>query len=173
MQRSILARLHLIIMITVFASLCLLAVPAQAQAAAPMISVKPIWRPAQQLTTLDANGGGVTDSGDDIGYAAVDIYATSTVEFWAVGFTRTVNRLALQSYTQLGDPNSTEDDVAMITIGASWPSPYTFLPSDSVDSNGKFYFAITIQGEYTRPMGSNGVSKTLHIATLKYRIKKG
>src|SRR5574341_1069621 len=138
-----------------------------------MISVNPIWRPAQQLTTLDANGDGVTDSGDDIRYAAVDIYATSTVEFWAVGFTCTVNRLALESYTQLGDPNSTEDDVAMITIGASWPSPYTFLPSDSVDSNGKFYFAITIQGEYTRPMGSNGVSKTLHIATLKYRIKKG
>ena len=141
-------------------------------APAPSVKVTPVWRPASQLTTIDTNADGVTDPGDDIRYVVADIYATTNVEFWAVGFTCTVNKAVLESYVQNGDPNSTEDNVAMFTNGVNWISA-TNNVQNTTDTDGKINFAISELGTNALPMGSNGVSLTLHIASLKYRVKEG
>src|SRR5262245_37510877 len=97
-----------------------MSLPPTLAAPAPRIQVNPVWRPQVQLTTIDANGNGVTDPGDDIRYAVVDIYATVNVEFWGVGFICTVNNLAVENYTPFGDPNSADTAVQPFRIGSSW-----------------------------------------------------
>src|SRR5438034_9748129 len=103
-------RLWYFIMVALVGLLWATAAPTTA-APVPSIKVNPVWRPATQLTTIDANANGITDSGDDIRYVVADIYATTNVEFWAVGFTCTVNKSELESYVQGGDttPNTVED----------------------------------------------------------------
>jgi len=153
--------------------LCLLSVSV-VSAQSPSIRVNPVWRPASQLTSIDVNGDGdgVTDPGDDIRYVVADIYATVNVEFWAVGFTCTVNKNALESYVKFGDPNGTEDDVPIFDKGGDWTS-VAEQAVDTTNVDGKFNFAIAVLGEYNPPMGGNGVTQTLHIASLKYRVKEG
>jgi hypothetical protein len=149
--------------------------PVVAAPLAPSIKVNAVWRPATQLTTIDADSDGQTDSGDDLRYVVADIYATTTVEFWAVGLVCTVNKAALESYIPGNDPVGTEDNVAMLSAGGDWFINGTaqLAFKDTTDSDGKFSFGITRSGASSSVMGVNGVSTTLLLATLKYRVKEG
>src|SRR5574341_67906 len=163
---------RLIVVGVIFATFSLLAVPAQAQGAAPMITVNPVWRPAQQLKTIDLNNNGDTDPGDDIRYVAVDIYATTTVQFWAVGFTCTLNKLALERYDIYDDAGGGPgNNIPNFLPGGEWPFTFRSLKDDILNSTGELSFAIAIAGDSSPAMGTNGVSETLHLATLRFRVK--
>jgi hypothetical protein len=140
--------------------------------AAPSIKVTAAWRPTSQLTSIDVDADGMTDAGDDIRYVTADIYATVNVEFWAVDFVCTVNKAVLETYTQNGDPNSSEDDVAMFSVGTAWTYTVQLQNGNTVDTNGSLSFVISNIGDITPTMGSNGVTEVLHMATLKYRVRE-
>lgn len=164
-------RFRFLFLLCLLASLGVSTLPVEA---APMIRINPVWRPATQLTSIDADGDGQTDAGDDIRYVAVDIYATVNVEFWAIGMVCTVNKGVLESYTLFGDPVGSGDNTQIFTEGADWPGVASIAKHsiNTIDTDGKINFAISLSGETTPPMGSNGVERTLHLVSLQYRVRE-
>src|SRR5690349_22453288 len=88
-----------------------------AHAATPSITVTALWHPGTQLATVDTAPIGQTNTGDDLRYVDLELDATANVQFWAMELTCTVNKTALESYTPNSDPNSTNDNVPVVTWG--------------------------------------------------------
>ena len=139
----------------------------------PSIIVSPVWRPAAQLTTLDTVGTAypIHDAGDEYNYVDVELRVTTTVQFWATQFKCTVPSTIMDSYTQNGSPADPSDDIAMITPGPTWGN-FTQINSDFNPANGQMGATFArINGTGVNPLGTNGVTSQLLLATLRYRVK--
>jgi hypothetical protein len=141
----------------------------------PQIIVNPIWRPANQLDTVDNATIGVTDAGDDLRYVDVEIYVTSSVQFWAAEFTCTVDKTVLENYIPFNDTglDPSPDDVSPVTFGAEWSSAGGLsqnIVSNTTNLDGKVNFAAARLGTAS-PIGGNGIKKTFLLATVRYRVK--
>lgn len=153
-------------------------IPAAAQGLAPAISVEPIWRPATQLDSQDTNDAAFPtfNSGDDYRYVDAPIYVTTTVEFWTAQLTCTVNRLALGGYTHDDSgatPDDPGDDQPMVQWGPEWGNPgdnfVGFInPAFNATTGAMTFTASRLGGNWS--LGGNGVSQTLLLATLRYRV---
>jgi hypothetical protein len=180
--------------------------PHTAQAAdKPAIMVAPTWHPDLQLTSIDGsinphNGkwnpnkaDGIWDPGedgvwgneddDDLRYVEAQVMVTTSVEFWAVEMTCTVNNDVLEAYTdydQTGSPMAWHDDMPMVNWGPAWggwgaeyadyiPYDNDGLPAGFKDK-GNITFTATRMAPAT-PLGMNGTSYTFLLATLRFRVK--
>ena len=181
-------------------------VPHPAQAAEkPAITVAPTWHPDLQLTSLDGSlnpnnnkwnpnkADGIWDPGedgiwgneddDDLRYVEAQVMVTTSVEFWAVDMTCTVNKDVLEAYTdydQTGSPMAWHDDAPMVNWGPVWGAygveyadyiPYDNkgLPAGFTDNGSMTFTATRIAPAI--PLGLNGTSYTFLLATLRYRVK--
>ncbi len=143
--------------------------------AANTMTVTPIWRPGQQLTTLVADG--------DFRYVDVELLLTGNVQFWAVNVGCTFTPSVLEGYTfDSGGgttPSDPGDDVPMVTWGPEWGASGTeFIavattPGQNFDYNpatGLLSLRATRLGSVT-PLGINGASYNLLLATLRLRVR--
>lgn len=164
-----------------FAVMALAFIPAALAVDPPAISMNPTWRPATQLDSLNANGDGVTDLGDDLRYVDADIYVTASVQFWAADVTCTVDKTVLETYTLNTDVNggptnngiNSPDDTAPVTFGPEWSiggGLFSQVIKNTVNTDGKINFAASRLGGAS-PIGGNGSKQTFLLATLRYRTK--
>ncbi len=175
-------------------------IPVMAQAA-PAITVAPIWMSSTILASENSNGGafpsfddddcydpvtpgcgpGDTTFDDDVQYVDTEIWVTSSVNFWAVQMTCTVNKTLLEGYTQdLGDDgifgNGDEwtpdyrDDMPMVWLDDSWDGRSHMIEQPFNASTGTFGFTATLLGN-TPPLGSNGTNFTFPMARIKFRVR--
>jgi hypothetical protein len=139
----------------------------------PKITVAPIWRPATQLTTIDAGQPGVTNPNDDIRYVDAQIFVTTSVKFWAAQLTCTVNKAVLDTYIPGSDPNDWQDDGPVVTWGPDWGwynNDFTEIPASFNPATGVMTITATRLGN-RNGLGSNGYNYTLLLATIHYRVK--
>ncbi|MBZ0298348.1 MAG: hypothetical protein K8J31_01350, partial [Anaerolineae bacterium] len=99
-----------------FVALALLSISPVLAAARPAMTIRPIWRPGEQLTTLA--------SSNDSRYVDVQLLATGNVQFWAVNLACSFSPNVLESYTfdngGGGTSSDPGDDVPMVTWGPDW-----------------------------------------------------
>jgi hypothetical protein len=147
---------------------------------APKITVAPAWRPGTTLDSIDIGAANIFDAGtDDFRYVDVEVYVTTSVPFWAVQMTCTVSPTALTSYDDAsnngvlpgdGDPNN---NVPAVTWGPQWGTfgtDFTGVVDPYIPATGTRTFTASRLGTVS-PMGSNGVTTTILLATLRYRVK--
>jgi hypothetical protein len=143
------------------------------------ITVTPAWSAATTLTSLDTNGPAFPnhEAGDDYRYVSVGLYATTNVEFWALQVTCTVPVATLQSYTADPDNLLTPDDWGdwrrMIDPGPDWGTEgfdYVMISTPFNPTTGAMTLTISRQGQ-TTPLGANGQSRNMLLATFSYRVK--
>jgi hypothetical protein len=184
------------IMVLALAVLCLLALavaPTLAQLA-PSISVAPVWKPARELTSLDTIGAaypvwnytdnnpanGQFDGGepaDDYRYVDAVIKATTTVEFWAMELNCTVNAAVLDWYTQDttgSTPGDWGDDQFNVSTGNAWvgqDGSFIMDPMHSVAAGQLKVTSVISQRGRSLPLGRNGASTNLELASLRFRVK--
>ena len=164
------------------------AVPALA---ANTMTITPVWRPGQQLTSLDVNSNGVFDTGDDFRYVDVQLMITGNVQFWAVNMACALTPAVLQGYNVGSSVGDTGDDIPMVTWGPDWGTTGTdFIPAwmQNIDPDGAgpltaptgFNFNAT-SGTLTlratrlgnvAPLGINGANYTTMLATLRMRVRQ-
>jgi hypothetical protein len=121
---------------------------------APKITVVPSWRPGTVLTSAPG----------DTRYVDAEIYVTTSVPFWAVQMTCTVNAAALTSSdTVNGHP-------AVEWGGWSSDGMYTAVIEPFNTTTGARTFTATRLGNVS-PLGSNGATTTFLLATLHYQVK--
>jgi hypothetical protein len=143
----------------------------------PTITVAPVWRPAAQLTTVDSIGAGypLHDAGDEYMYVDAELRVTTTVQFWAAQFNCTVPPAILDSYVQNGSVTDPGDDVAMIVPGIVWGTPgsqFVQINSNFNPASGQMGATLArMNSSSTSPLGTNGTSSQLLLATLHYRVK--
>jgi hypothetical protein len=147
----------------------------------PKIQVVPSWRPGTTLDTIDNNGDGINTpplGTDDFRYVDVDIYVTTTVQFWSVQLTCTVTPTALTSYNFATGGQEDDGDTANATAPVIWGPTWGAAGADYapvVDNfdavKGSRTITATKLGN-TYPMGGpDGASQILLLATLRYRVK--
>jgi hypothetical protein len=143
------------------------------------ITVTPAWSAATTLTSLDTNGPAFPnhEAGDDYRYVSVGLFATTNVEFWALQVTCTVPVATLQSYTADPDNLLTPDDWGdwrrMIDPGPDWGTEgfdYVMISTPFNPTTGAMTLTISRQGQ-TTPLGANGQSRNMLLATFSYRVK--
>jgi hypothetical protein len=185
---------YVVVLLLLLAALSVTAAPVLAQGLAPRITVTPVWRPG---TTLDSLAAPTPD--DPFKYVEAQIFVTTTVPFWAMEMTCSVNNLALNPYDwdnplEIGYPQTadTGDDSAQIRMGPDWGgflTDYTSIPStDLVNPNTDTaqFGAFTVAGANLNlrltasrlsdpnspvaPIGQLGTQATLLMATLRYRV---
>lgn len=129
-----------------FIALLLSVTPVQAQT--PVMQVTATWSPGSQLVSLT----------DDQRFADLVIAVTGNVRFWAVQLQCTVG-----NGTQLGDP--TMDF-------AAWGDHYAYPPTgaEAYASNGVLNLTISRVGWFVDPLGTNGISSTTTLVTLRFPI---
>lgn len=145
------------------------------------MTVTPVWRPGQQLTTLTAS--------NDIRYVDVEIMLTGNVQFWAVSLACAFTPAALEGYNVGADVGDPGDDVPMVTWGPEWGTAGAdfipasvgtdpdgagpLLPPDGFDfnaANGTITLRATRLGSVP-PLGINGASYTMLLATMRLRVR--
>jgi hypothetical protein len=143
------------------------------------ITVTPAWSAATTLTSLDTNGPAFPnhEAGDDYRYVSVGLYATTNVEFWALQITCTVPVATLQGYTADPDNTLTPDDWGdwrrMVDPGPDWGQEgldYVMITSPFNPTTGAMTLTISRQGQ-TTPLGANGQSRNMLLASFSYRVK--
>jgi hypothetical protein len=140
---------------------------------APKITIVPSWRPGATLDSIDLGTPNQLDVGDDFRYVDAEIYVTTSVPFWAVQMTCTVSAAALTSYET---PNNADtdpgNDVEPVLWGNAWgpTNEYTAVVDPFNPATGARTFTATRLGNVS-PVGSNGVTTTFLLATLRYRVK--
>lgn len=137
------------------------------------MTLTPVWRPGEQLTTLTADS--------DFRYVDVQLQVTGNVQFWAVniGCALSPDVLTNYVYDEIGSPPDTGDDVPMVTWGPDWGTNGTdFVPVSSVPGQGFDYDSVsgTISLRATRlgavpSIGVNGAEYTLLLASLRLRVR--
>ena len=102
------------------------------------MTLTPVWRPGEQLTTLTADS--------DFRYVDVQLQVTGNVQFWAVniGCALSPDVLTNYVYDEIGSPPDTGDDVPMVTWGPDWGTNGTdFVPVSSVPGQGFDYDSVS------------------------------
>jgi hypothetical protein len=171
-------------------ALLLLSVTMVSPAAAvdkPAITVAVVWRPGTQLVTDDPNVNHIWDDfesdgnyygpdDDDFRYVEAEIYVTTSVPFWAVDLTCTVNPDVLEGYSNVdtsGSPVDDHDDQPMLVWGSEWDArggPNEAGTSGVYDpATGSMDLTATLVGSWNDPLGSYGYTDTFLLATLRYR----
>lgn len=137
----------------------------------PLIRVSPQWRPGVTLDSVDTGVPNVMDGADDFRYVDVEIYVTTSVQFWTAQLNCTVAPTTLTSYEvpNLGnaDPG---DNVDVVRWGPDWGSlnnDFTAVVEPLTATGGRRITA----AHYYGPLGSNGYNYTFLLATLRYRAK--
>jgi hypothetical protein len=166
--------LHFVLIIVLVVITAVIVTPAQAAA---VISVSGVWHPGLQLTTVDTGLPHQTDAlNDDLRYVDAEVYVTTNTQFWSVQLTCTVSPTVLESYAAHGDPGGTGDDIDMLTWGPQWgPELDAFwgVPGNhnpTFTATGAETVAASRAGLNT-PMGANGITQTILLATFHYRVK--
>jgi hypothetical protein len=158
-------------------AVCLLVVGAVAPTLAadpPVIRIAPVWRPGLTLDSIDTAPLNTFNVGDEFNYVDVEIYVTTSVQFWAAQLNCTVAPAALTSYENYDisgigtlDPG---DNVAPVRWGAGWgflDADFTQVTEPMSATGMRRFTAARFGG----PMGSNGYNTTFLLATLRYRAK--
>jgi hypothetical protein len=152
----------------VFIGLILLsAMPVLAQR--PAVTVTPIWRPGEQLTTLVSE--------NDYRYVDVQLMMTGNVQFWAVNLACQFSPNALAPYDVVpgGDAH---DDIPVVTWGPDWGTEGTqFVAVDSAGAGlydyeggrGTLTIRATRLGNVSS-LGINGADYNLLLATIRLRV---
>jgi hypothetical protein len=156
------------VLIACFVLLAITLVPALATDP-PKITVAPLWRPGTQLTSI---GTVPTAGGDDIRYADAQVYVTTSVQFWAVQLTCTVNKTVLESFAPNDDPGL-NTGWQVVTWGADWGQEgveFAQVPASFNATTGAMTLTATLLGG-RYPIGNNGYNTTLLLATVRYRVK--
>jgi hypothetical protein len=153
----------------------------------PAIDVSVVWRPATQLTTIDHDSDNIWDdvdsdtnwygpADDDFRYVEAEIYVTTSVPFWAVDLTCTVDPDVLVGYTNVdtsGSPVENHDDQDMLVWGDAWDDRGG--PSEAGNSGvyngatGEMDLTATLTGDWHEPLGFYGYTDTFLLATLRYK----
>ncbi len=185
---------HLIVLSLLLAALSVTAAPVLSQGLAPRITITPVWRPGTTLDTLLA-----PTPEDPIKYVEAQIFVTTTVPFWAMEMTCSVNNLALNPYDYDQVPGGTPetpsdpgDDIAPIRMGTDWggflfdyvsvPTTDQFDPNtDTAQFNAFTVVSANLNLRLTAtrlanpnfsipPMGELGVETNFLLATIRYRV---
>jgi hypothetical protein len=172
-QRTLLAAL-------IFSVLLIWTLPAFA---ANTMTVTPVWRPGQQLTTLT--------SSSDFRYVDVELTITGNIQFWAANMACVLTPAVLQGYNEDTTVSTLDpgDDIPMVTWGPEWGAEGTeFVPvsvgtdpdgggpltaPDGFDFNatsGTLTLRATRLGSVA-PLGVNGANYTMLLATLRMRVR--
>lgn len=162
------------VLIAVFMLLLLVVVPTLAQAYRAEMTVTPIWRPGQQLTSTPT----------DLRYVELELHAEGNVQFYAVNIACTVGRGELEAYTWDNDGSATPDDhgdnLPMVLWGPEWTNNGGFVSVDSNDGyegydwDGVGTITITATRLGNVPsIGQNGNSYSTLLATLRFRVAQG
>lgn len=159
--------------------------------AANTMTVTPVWRPGQELSSLDVNSNGVFDSpDDDFRYVDVQLMITGNVQFWAINIACAFTPAVLQGYNvDTGTTLDPGDDIPMVTWGPEWGAENTDFVSVSTDTDpdgagpllvpdgfdfnatsGTLTLRATRLGNVP-PLGINGANYTMLLATLRMRVR--
>lgn len=128
--------------------LALISLPAQAQA--PVMNVITTWRPGTQLTSIPS----------DDRFVDLEIAVSGNVQFWAVNLSCTIG-----TGTQFSNP--------VVIVGPAWgtTNEFTRFPPDANTLTGStFNITISRVGITTAPIGTNGVSSTTSLLTLRLKV---
>lgn len=141
--------------------------------AAPSMTLTPIWRPGEQLSSLASE--------DAPRYVDVQLLATGNVQFWAVNLTCAFSPAVLEGYTYDSTDTTLDpgDDIPMVTWGPDWGTDFVAVGSDPFGSGGQFDFdpgsgKLTLRASRlgnVPPLGINGADYTLMVASLRLRVK--
>lgn len=140
----------------------------------PKITIAPIWRPGATLDSIDSAPLGTKDSGDDFRYVDVDIYVTTTVQFWSVQLTCTASPAALTSYADAASDGDPDNTVAPVIWGPAWTAnggTFTSVEDPYNPTTGARTITAARLGNGYPMGGGNGVRDIFLIATLRYRVK--
>jgi hypothetical protein len=159
--------LSLVVLVVFFA------VPLSA-AEPPKITVAPQWHPGTMLDSIDSLPVGTLNGADDFRYVDVDIYVTTTVQFWSVQLTCTASPASLTSYDDAnldGDPNNANAPVIWGPVWGMYGTDFTHVVDAYNTTTGARTITATALGNRYPMGGANGTREVLLIATLRYRAK--
>lgn len=141
----------------------------------PKITIAPLWRPGTTLDTFDVNKNNINDdTDDDFRYVDVDIYVTTTVQFWSVQLTCAATPAALTSYNDPDADGDDDNDIEPVIWGTAWGVEDTdFVGVEDAynpTTGARTITASRLGNRY--PMGgANGTRDIFLLATLRYRAK--
>jgi hypothetical protein len=140
----------------------------------PKITVAPQWHPGTTLSSIDLTPVGTLNGADDFRYVDVDIYVTTTVQFWSVQLTCTASPAALTSYDDAnldGDPNNANAPVIWGPVWGTYGTDFTHVVDPYNATTGARTITATVLGDRYPMGGPNGTRDIFLIATLRYRAK--
>jgi hypothetical protein len=147
--------------ILVILALLLLLAPASAQVV-PQLSLYVNWTPKEQLTTFNT----------DERFVTAQIYVNSNVQFWALDLSCRIGTGAELELLDVTYPSGTwgTDYFANPALDGVNGIKQRYNPTTAV-AGGFLALTITRVGSNTPPVGINGVSTSLPVATLRFKVK--
>jgi hypothetical protein len=153
-------------------ALLLLLAPASAQVV-PQLSLYVNWTPKEQLTSFDENGINGIETSEER-FVTAQIYVNSNVQFWALDLSCRIGTGAELELVDVTYPSGTwdtpEPDNQYLANPGLGVLQSRYNPSPGV-AGGFLALTITRVGNNTPPVGINGVSTSLHVATLRFKVK--
>lgn len=155
--------------------LWLLSIPLTAQTFRAAMTVTPVFRPGEILTSIDVDEDGVFDDGDDdFRYVDIELNAIGNIQFWAVNISCSLGRGELVDYVQNASGDDPGDDVPVVTWGPDWGDASQYVAvstsADGYDFNsGTISLTATRLGEVAS-IGQNGTEYSTLLATIHLRV---
>lgn len=158
---KVLSRIAAVLLVVVLTSLVVVPVMAQVR---PAMTVIATWRPGQELVSATP----------DNRFVNLEIDASGNIEFWAMNLSCRIG-----NGTQLIPVEAADNEGSFTQWGDGWfdNGMSTFYPDQDyagyADTRGNVSVVASRVGSNTPPLGSNGVTETTRLVTLRFKVADG